>query len=77
MLVFGSFIVIYMCFVGFDSGFRVALPFLNIHGVMGFILGLALDCQKVLDLGEVVTGKSPRLGVQMVIFGKPSIGGWR
>lgn len=40
-----------------------ALPcqFLDSHGVMGFILGLDLDCWKVLDLGEVVSGKYPRV----------------
>jgi len=25
--------------LGFDSGFNLALPFLDSHGVMGFILG--------------------------------------
>jgi len=47
---------------GFDSGFSLAFPFLDSHGVMGFFISCALDFQKVLDLGEVVLGKSQGLG---------------
>lgn len=36
-----------------------------------------MDCEKVLDLGEVVSGKSKGLGLEMVFFGKPSTSGWR
>lgn len=36
-----------------------------------------MDCQKVLDLGEVVSGKSKGLGLEMVFSGKTSTNGWR
>lgn len=61
----------------FDSGFSLAFLFPNSHGVLGLFLGVALDCRKVLDLGDVVLEKSQGLGVEMIFFGKPSIGGWR
>jgi len=36
MCVFGSIVFIGMDFVGCESGFILALPFPNSHGVMGF-----------------------------------------
>ena len=77
MRVFGSFAVMGMGFSWDDSGFNLALPFLDSHGVMEFILGLALDYRKSLDPVEVVSGKFQGLGVEMVFSGKPSISGWR
>ena len=50
--------------------------FLDSHGVMEFIIGLSLDFWKVLELGEVVLGKSQGLGVDMVFFGNLSTHGW-
>jgi len=37
--IFGLFAIGGMDIVGFDSGFSLAFPFLNKHGVMGFFLG--------------------------------------
>jgi len=62
---------------GFDSGFNLAFPFRDSHGVMGFFLSCALDFRKVLDPGEVVSRKSQGMGVEMVFSRNPSIGGWR
>ncbi len=51
--------------------------FVDSHGVFGFILCRAFDFQKVLELGEVVSGKSQGLGVEMVFSKELSTGGWR
>jgi len=51
--------------------------FIDNHGVMGFILSWSLDCQRILDLGEVVLGKSKEFGVEMVFSGIPLTSGWR
>ena len=64
-------------FSGFDSVFSLTFPFSDSHGVMGFNLGWALDCQKVLDLSEVVSWNPQGIRMEMVFFEKPSIGGWR
>lgn len=51
--------------------------FLDSHGVVGFIIGWALDFQKALELGEVVSRKSQGLGIEMVFSKKPLTCGWR
>jgi len=51
--------------------------FLDIYGVMGFIIFKSSDYQNILDLVEVVSKKSKGLLVEMVFSKKPQIGGWR
>ena len=52
--------------------------FLDSHGVMGFSYGSALDFRKVLELGEVVSGKLPRVGSGYgLVSRKPSTCVWR
>jgi len=57
MCVFGSLVVIGMSFARCDSGFNLALPFPDSHGVMGFFYLVKLDCWMVLKLSGVVLGK--------------------
>jgi len=64
-------------FPGLKVVSTLSCPFLDSYGVMGFILGWALDCQKLLEPSEVVLGKSQVLGVEMVFSGKSLISGWR
>ena len=44
-------------FQGLYSGFILAFPSSDRHGVMGFFLRLALDYSKVLDLGDQENSK--------------------
>ena len=53
--IFGSLAVIDMGFSRCDSGFSLALPFLDSHGVLGFFYLVDLDCRMVLKLSGVVS----------------------
>jgi len=54
MCVFGSLVIIDMGFSRCDSGFNLSVPFSDSHGVMGFFHLVELDCQMVLEPGELV-----------------------
>jgi len=60
MCVFGSLVVIGIHFSRCGSGFSLAFPFPDSHGVMGFFHLVELDYRMVLGPGEVVSGKFSR-----------------
>ena len=57
----GYFTVVAWGFPGVKVVFNLAFPFSDSHVVMGFFHLVELDCQMVLKLSEMVSGKFTRL----------------